>query len=326
MAGLFEDALMWMRSPERTQQMQGVGNAVYNRLNEANAQAAAFNQLSKQDAERFLQTGDIYGPEAQQMAASLAAGYNPVGMMAYHGTPHNIVGKFDASRIGSGEGGQAYGYGMYFAQNPKVSAEYAKMGGEGNLYKVDIPNEMIPKMMDYDLPLAKQKGLFTKVMSNPELKKILEQDLAEKNYAMARVGAKPIKISDLKGRDVLETLNAHFEDISGKVSSEYLKEMGVTGVRYYDQFSRMKPSVKREDIVSAINKAEQERQKIVASKNPYAERMLAANKQGLDRLKENLGRWDDMYSEKRTKNMVVFPGYEQEVDILGKTGLEPSIK
>jgi hypothetical protein len=81
MAGLFEDALMWMRSPERTQQMQGVGNAVYNRLNEANAQAAAFNQLSKQDAERFLQTGDIYGPEAQQMAASLAAGYNPVGMV-----------------------------------------------------------------------------------------------------------------------------------------------------------------------------------------------------------------------------------------------------
>jgi hypothetical protein len=81
MAGLFEDALMWMRSPQRSQQMQGVGNTVYNRLNEANAQAAAFNQLSKQDVERFLQTGDIYGPEAQQMAASLAAGYNPVGMV-----------------------------------------------------------------------------------------------------------------------------------------------------------------------------------------------------------------------------------------------------
>ena len=81
MAGLFEDALSWMRSPERTQQMQGIGNTVYNRVNEANAQAAAFNQLSRQDAERFLKTGDIYGPEAQQMAASLAAGYNPAGMV-----------------------------------------------------------------------------------------------------------------------------------------------------------------------------------------------------------------------------------------------------
>lgn len=81
MAGLFDDAMAWMRSPERTQQMQGIGNTIYNRLNESNAQAAAFNQLSRQDAERFLQTGDIYGPEAQQMAASLAAGYNPVGMV-----------------------------------------------------------------------------------------------------------------------------------------------------------------------------------------------------------------------------------------------------
>lgn len=321
MAGLFDDALMWLRSPERTQQLQGIGNAIYNR----NAQAAAFNQLSKQDAERFLQTGEIYGPEAQQMAASLAAGYNPVGMMAYHGTPHNIGGKFDASKIGSGEGGQAYGYGMYFAQNPKVSAEYAKMGGEGNLYKVDIPNQMIPKMLDYDLTLGKQKDFFNKVMEDPTLKKVLEADLAEKNKAYARVG-RSLDLKDLKGRDVLETLNAHFDDASGKTAATYLGNLGLTGVRYYDQFSRMKPSVKREDLVSAINKAEQERQKITASKNPYAERMLAANKLGLDRLKENLSRWDDLYSEKRTKNMVVFPGYEQEVDILGKTGLESTIK
>ena len=321
MAGLFDDALMWLRSPERTQQLQGIGNAIYNR----NAQSAAFNQLSKQDAERFLQTGEIYGPEAQQMAASLAAGYNPVGMMAYHGTPHNIVGKFDASKIGSGEGGQAYGYGMYFAQNPKVSTEYAKIGGEGNLYKVDIPNQMIPKMLDYDLTLGKQKDFLNKVMEDPTLKKVLEADLAEKNKVYARVG-RSLDLKDLKGRDVLETLNAHFDDVSGKVAADYLSNLGLTGVRYYDQFSRMKPSVKREEIVSAINKAEQERQKIISSKNPYAERMLAANKQGLDRLKENLERWDDMYSEKRTKNMVVFPGYEQEVDILGKTGLESTIK
>ena len=325
MAGLFEDALMWMRSPERTQQMQGVGNTIYNRLTEANASAAAFNELSRKDAERSLQTGELFGPEARQMANIIASGYNPVGMMAYHGTPHNIIGKFDASKIGSGEGGQAYGYGMYFAQNPKVSTEYAKMGGEGNLYKVDIPNQMIPKMLDYDLTLGKQKDFFNKVMEDPTLKKVLEADLAEKNRAYARVG-RSLDLKDLKGRDVLETLNSYFDDASGKIAADYLSNLGLTGVRYYDQFSRMKPSVKREEIVAAINKTEQERQKIISSKNPYAEKMLAANKQGLDRLKENLGRWDELYSEKRTKNMVVFPGYEKEVDILGKTGLEPSIK
>lgn len=322
MAGLFDSVLTWMTSPERTQQMQGIGQ----RLVDAERRAGVFNALNTQAAQEFLQSGDIYGPKSREVAQQLASAYNPVGMMAYHGTPHNIVGKFDASKIGSGEGGQAYGYGMYFAQNPKVSTEYAKMGGAQNLYKVDVPNELIPKMLDYDLPLGKQKELFNKVMSNPEFKKILEQDLAEKNYAMVRVGAKPIQISDLKGRDILETLNAHFDDISGKVASEYLKDIGVTGVRYYDQFSRMKPPIKREELVSAINKAEQERAKIMASNNPYAERMLAANKQGLDKLKSNLERWDEMFQEKRTKNLVVFPGYEQEVEILSKTGLEPTIK
>lgn len=321
MAGLFEEAVAWLRSPQRTQQLQGIGNAIAN----AERRAGLFNQLNRQATEEFLATGDIYGPKSQEVAMQLANAYNPIGMTAYHGTPHNIVGRFDASKIGSGEGGQAYGYGMYFAQNPKVSTEYAKMGGEGNLYKVDIPNQLIPKMLDYDLTLGKQKDFFKKVMKDPTLKRVLEADLAEKNRVYARTG-RSIELKDLKGRDVLETLNAYFEDGSGKVAANYLSNLGLTGVRYYDQFSRMKPSVKREDIVSAINKTEQERQKIISSKNPYAERMLAANKQGLDRLKENLARWDDMYSEKRTKNMVVFPGYEQEVDILGRTGLEPTIR
>lgn len=321
MAGLFEEAVAWLRSPQRTQQLQGIGNAIA----DAERRAGLFNQLNRQATEEFLATGDIYGPKSKEVAMQLANAYNPIGMTAYHGTPHNIVGKFDASRIGSGEGGQAYGYGMYFAQNPKVSAEYAKMGGSQNLYKVDIPDEMIPKMLDYDLTLGKQKEFFNKVTSDPLLKKVLEQDLAEKNRAYARVG-RSLSLKDLKGRDVLESLNAYFDDASGKVAADYLGKIGLTGVRYYDQFSRIKPPIKREEIVSAINKAEQERQKIIASKNPYAERMLAANKQGLDRLKENLERWDDMYSEKRTKNMVVFPGFEQEVEILGKTGLEPTIR
>lgn len=81
MAGLFENALTWMRNPERTQQMQGVGNAIYNRMTEANAGAAAFNELSRKDAERSLQTGELFGPEARQMANILASGYSPVGMV-----------------------------------------------------------------------------------------------------------------------------------------------------------------------------------------------------------------------------------------------------
>jgi hypothetical protein len=47
-------------------------------------------------------------------------------LTAYHGTPHNIQGKFDINKVGTGEGNQTYGYGMYFAENPAVAGEYQK--------------------------------------------------------------------------------------------------------------------------------------------------------------------------------------------------------
>lgn len=42
---------------------------------------------------------------------------------AYHGSPHNFD-KFDASKIGTGEGAQAYGRGLYFAENPAIARHY----------------------------------------------------------------------------------------------------------------------------------------------------------------------------------------------------------
>jgi hypothetical protein len=49
----------------------------------------------------------------------------------YHGTPHrfepteeNPLGEFDASKVGTGEGAQAYGHGIYFAESPDVAKTY----------------------------------------------------------------------------------------------------------------------------------------------------------------------------------------------------------
>lgn len=42
---------------------------------------------------------------------------------AYHGSPHKFD-KFDLGAIGSGEGAQAHGWGLYFAQDRKVSERY----------------------------------------------------------------------------------------------------------------------------------------------------------------------------------------------------------
>lgn len=44
---------------------------------------------------------------------------------AFHGSPYDFD-KFDASKIGTGEGAQAYGHGLYFAQNQSVAQEYKK--------------------------------------------------------------------------------------------------------------------------------------------------------------------------------------------------------
>lgn len=50
------------------------------------------------------------------------------GMVAFHGSPHTFD-KFDMSKLGTGEGAQVYGYGLYFADNPKVANHYRTAGG-----------------------------------------------------------------------------------------------------------------------------------------------------------------------------------------------------
>jgi len=83
-----------------------------------------------------------YGRLAGQEITDVMSGFPPRSILGqltpkpmmldvYHGTPHtlpptprNILGEFDASKIGTGEGAQAYGYGIYTAEAPVVAKEY----------------------------------------------------------------------------------------------------------------------------------------------------------------------------------------------------------
>lgn len=47
----------------------------------------------------------------------------PGNIVAYHGSPHDFE-QFDLGKIGTGEGAQAYGHGLYFAQNEGVAKSY----------------------------------------------------------------------------------------------------------------------------------------------------------------------------------------------------------
>ena len=59
----------------------------------------------------------------QVMAGEL--GFAPAGITAWHGSPHTFE-KFDMSKVGTGEGAQVYGHGMYFAEAPEVAKEYQR--------------------------------------------------------------------------------------------------------------------------------------------------------------------------------------------------------
>lgn len=217
-------------------------------------------------------------------------------LTAYHGTPHTIRGQFDISKVGTGEGAQAYGHGMYFAENPAVAGEYKRKlsGGlgsasnelllngkpltdltdaqrrayeivardgrknalgtakdleaqgfdashirealaatkgkeinlvknEGNLYKVDIPDEYIPNMLDWDKPFSKQTEQVKEAIKKiePKIKQINPD----------------INVEKLTGEQIYRAYQ-QYRGNQPDFASEGLNELGIKGIRYLDQGSR----------------------------------------------------------------------------------------
>lgn len=74
--------------------------------------------------------------KAQQTGA---AGRGGMYARAYHGTPHT-VDKFSTDKVGTGEGAQAYGWGLYFADKREIAEHYrdtlaaSKISTRGNFF------------------------------------------------------------------------------------------------------------------------------------------------------------------------------------------------
>lgn len=232
-----------------------------------------------------------YDPKAAEEFANYVP--NLMGATAWHGTPHKILGKFDISKVGTGEGAQAYGHGMYFAENPNVAKEYQKMlagpeqtaaeylkmyktpesaisvlengikpnltaeakqhsldainvlksGKElkGNLYKVDIPDEQIPNMLDWDKPLTEQTPQVRKALESLGIKTD-KQKLSEFDDAL--LAALTGDASAPLPKEPMNSLgSAIYQTIlrgTPEAKSAKLKELGITGIRYLDEGSRAK--------------------------------------------------------------------------------------
>jgi hypothetical protein len=233
-------------------------------------------------------------------------------MTAYHGTPHrfpptesNPLGEFDLSKIGTGEGAQAYGHGIYLAENPDIAGSYATSlspaitdphGGVGmaerilessrdpddalaeisrrreyasrltdepsrddfikrldvaeqhiksgetgsNIYDVDLPDEQIAKMLDWDAPLSEQPESVRK-----GIKQVVDyQDFDDfDNLALAAVrGTHPRGGYDPVGKDIYQELSDLYSDAGSldpsAMASRELNSLGIPGLKYYDAGSR----------------------------------------------------------------------------------------
>ena len=277
--------------------------------------------------------------EAAKRAAQFGEQMAMAAATVYHGSPHKF-NKFDSSKIGTGEGAQAYGHGLYLAEAKKVADEYAgklssknvtipgfspsnsaenelltaltaranstqygsaasavmndlwsvarhgdptrkaaaqrmldAMGNAGmpsildagSLYKVDLPDPLIARMLDWDKPLSQQapevRGLLSghdgsslgseiynryKAGDVPQLLpdrfSILDpqtgiyasSNATSVDEAIKLAGGDPQKVRIIKSPVPSQTRS---QSLQGP-AAEQLRSLGIPGIRYLDGGSR----------------------------------------------------------------------------------------
>lgn len=123
-----------------------------------------------------LPTGAGVVDAGQQYAQGILMGSTAPSVRAFHGSPHDF-NAFDTSKIGTGEGAQAYGHGLYFAENEGVARGYRdELAG----FNLSFPNKAAEELFA-SLPAAHQANLQRMVMNGakPAEVKAMLQSLSE---------------------------------------------------------------------------------------------------------------------------------------------------
>jgi hypothetical protein len=126
-------------------------------------------------------------------------------------------------------------------------------GAKGSLYKLEIPDDVIPKLLDWDKPLSEQSE-YIKILLGKNVNLVpgdVTHDIytkTGKRLAWARgeeekaewerqgYVLRPVKPLDAKGSRYYEHLTQKFG--SQKAASKYLASIGIPGNKYLDQMSR----------------------------------------------------------------------------------------
>jgi hypothetical protein len=282
----------------------------------------------------------------------------------YHGTPHrfpptanNPLGEFDASKIGTGEGAQAYGHGIYTGGNIKTGEEYVKTTARTEivdpsgktLYK-ELPRRMVTgesraaDALDYAFqiqssnPFAYAADQVRRFGEGPNVQAALKTlGEWEKVGARSKAGSGYLYKADLPDEKIAQMIDWYYpvqEDVRQKVSaaalekfgsgstgtsgahlyaeiakeferlgsknpkvdaSEFLRQQGVSGIKYLDNFSRRQP----EWIIQSPKGGQN-----IFNSEAGALEFLQRNPEG------------KMIPPAQTYNYVMFPGEEKNIKIL----------
>jgi hypothetical protein len=113
------EALQSAYDARDTEAFQSASQALKSALGEA-ARARVEVQRQRSEPAAFDYWMENHLPEGVKAALASDPAY---AITAYHGGPHDFD-RFDSSKIGTGEGAQAYGFGLYFAQSEGVAKSY----------------------------------------------------------------------------------------------------------------------------------------------------------------------------------------------------------
>jgi hypothetical protein len=261
-------------------------------------------------------------------------------LTAFHGTPHRFpaeegapLGRFRSEKIGTGEGFQAFGYGLYFAENPGTAKGYAISRGvpdvEGMALRqgVNISRDMRVELMrqakaDRD-PLEAAKYL---QYANIEARNIPKEKLANiisEYRAAERPSLYTVDIPDAMVDKMLdwnkplseqpENVRKFFEPLTAKQKAAALVPSGpewgdIAAPFVYDPTGA--------ELMQMMGKQEMNASAVLTGGTggrATSEALRAAGIPGIRYLDQG-SRADGQ----GTRNIVVFPGEEQNVKILSR--------
>jgi hypothetical protein len=221
------------------------------------------------------------------------------GIKAYHGSPHDFD-RFDINKIGTGEGAQAYGHGLYFAENPKVAENYRPEGTTKQVFA----NGRLERA--WDTP----RGKMYEVSINAKPEQFLDWDAKVRDMPPG-VQANLSKLGlNIQGSDQglvgSQIVNRGIDAGGASAASRAMNDAGIPGIRYLDQGSRRMSDA-------------QIHQEIAASRADldYLRKMGETDR--IPEFEQRIATLQDKLKNPQTSNYVLFR--DDIIDILRKYGI-----